>query len=133
MVTFAGFALSIIGWFLWNLALSGAYTEQYGTYLVHGAFIHDFGAQPVWWLTVIIALGGLTVMELTVQAVRRVYWPTDEDMMQRIEKDTYAKAKLADQVTAVESGQTETLEMQDVVAAAIPSKSEGHLKREGGL
>ena len=33
------------------------------------------------------------VLDLVVQALRRVYWPKDQDLMQRIEKDTYARAK----------------------------------------
>ncbi|OTA00764.1 hypothetical protein A9Z42_0010280 [Trichoderma parareesei] len=49
-------------------------------------------------------------MELAVQAIRRVYWPTERDLMQRVEKDANAKEILkkyaADGAADLEAGHT---------------------------
>lgn len=71
---------------------------------MHGAFIHNFGPQPAWWTTVILGVATLTVIELVVQSIRRVYWPTDQDIMQRIEKEAYAEGRLVDRIVTVEHG-----------------------------
>lgn len=86
LVTFVGFLLSIGGWFLWNMILSVAYKRGFGPYSVHGAFLHRFGKIPLWWLTLIMVLIMVIVLELAVTAVRRVFWPQDQDLMQEMEK-----------------------------------------------
>lgn len=86
LVTFVGFLLSIGGWFLWNLILTAAYKSRIGPYTVHGAFVHRFGKEPLWWLTLIMVLIMVIVLELSVTAVRRVFWPQDQDLMQEMEK-----------------------------------------------
>jgi phospholipid-translocating ATPase len=93
VVTLIGFAISVVGWFLWNVLLSKIYKNQYGIYLVYDEFLYNFGGQARWWATVFIGLGALIILELVVQSVRRVYWPTDQDIMQRIEKEANAKRK----------------------------------------
>lgn len=85
LVTFVGFLLSIGGWFLWNLILAGVYKRGIGPYTVHGAFIHHFGKMPLWWLTLIMVLIMVIVLELAVTAVRRIFWPQDQDLMQEME------------------------------------------------
>ncbi|KAG5921586.1 hypothetical protein E4U53_003780 [Claviceps sorghi] len=87
IVTFAGFFVSVAGWFLWCVFLSGAYPPRVGKDMVRGAFVDHFGRHPDWWATLALALAALVVLDLAVQAVRRVYWPTDQDLMQRIERD----------------------------------------------
>lgn len=86
LVTFIGFFLSVGGWFLWNLILAEAYKREIGPYSVHGAFLHRFGKMPLWWLTLIMVLIMVIVLELAVTAVRRVFWPHDQDLMQEVEK-----------------------------------------------
>lgn len=86
LVTFVGFLLSIGGWFLWNLILSGMYKHRIGPYTVRGAFIHNFGKMPLWWLTLIMVLIMVILLELAVTAMRRVFWPQDQDLMQEMEK-----------------------------------------------
>ena len=87
VITFIGFVISVGGWFIWLLALSGLYRKSFGPYIVRDAFIHNFGHTLQWWTVVLLELFTLVVMELVVQAIRRVYWPTDQDLMQRIERD----------------------------------------------
>lgn len=105
IITFAGFFVSVAGWFLWMLALSGLYTRKVGVYIVRDAFINNFGHTLQWWTAVLLELTALIVVELAVQAVRRVYWPTDQDLMQRLEKDHEVEKLFQDHQTELEDGQ----------------------------
>ncbi|KAF4998265.1 hypothetical protein FGRMN_3314 [Fusarium graminum] len=87
VVTFGGCLISVAGWFLWMLALSGVKPISFGPYIVRDAFIDNFGRTLQWWTLVLLELIVLIVIDLVVQAVRRVYFPSDQDLMQRIEKD----------------------------------------------
>lgn len=87
VITFGGCLVSVAGWFLWMLALSGIKPATIGPYIVRDAFIDNFGRTLQWWTIVLLELITLVVIELVVQAVRRVYFPSDQDLMQRIEKD----------------------------------------------
>lgn len=88
------------------LALSGGLRPRtIGPYIVRDAFIENFGRQLRWWATVLVELIALIVAELVVQAVRRVYWPTDQDLMQRIEKDTDIKSIFKETARAAERGE----------------------------
>lgn len=86
LVTFVGFFISITGWFLWNLFLSAIYRRKIGPYSVRGGFIHRFGRTPTWWLTLVMVLAMVVVFELAVSAMRRIFWPQDQDLMQEVEK-----------------------------------------------
>jgi phospholipid-translocating ATPase len=66
---------------------SALYSEHIGPYIVRNAFIHNFGHTLAWWTSVLLQLVALVVMDLVVQAIRRVYFAGDQDLMQRIEKD----------------------------------------------
>jgi hypothetical protein len=84
---FLGAFLSILGWFLWNILLSVLYPTSDGTYLVKDSFLKKFGRDLIWWATVLVTLMAVVTLELVVNAMRRVYWPHDQDFMQRIERD----------------------------------------------
>ena len=118
VITMTGFGLSILGWFLWMLALAGVYQNKMGEYLVHDSFFDNFGHQLLWWANVGLNLGTLTIIELVVQAIRRVYFPTDQDFMQRIERDAYKKNKKAikdPEFDGPENGNNDLIKMKDVV------------------
>ncbi|GAB0137164.1 hypothetical protein EsDP_00005444 [Epichloe bromicola] len=118
VVTFGGFFISVAGWFLWCLFLSGMYPRKVGRDMVRKAFIHNFGRKLSWWTTLLLALATLVVVDLVVQGVRRVYWPTDQDLMQRIEKDANARRALREHVASMEDGADhDDIEMRDLVAA----------------
>ncbi|KAF5575182.1 phospholipid-translocating ATPase [Fusarium pseudocircinatum] len=87
VVTFGGCLISVAGWFLWMLALSGIKPKSFGPYIVRDAFIDNFGRTLQWWTLILLELIVLIVIDLVVQAIRRVYFPGDQDLMQRIEKD----------------------------------------------
>ncbi|KAK4090461.1 putative P-type ATPase [Purpureocillium lilacinum] len=86
-IIFGGLFISIGGWFLWNIILSAGYKRQVGPYIVRDSFLRNFGRELQWWVTMLLGLTVLVALELVVQGVRRVYWPTDQDLMQRIERD----------------------------------------------
>lgn len=87
IITLVGFVISVGGWFLWCIVISTVYSHKNGAYIVRDEFMQNFGRQLMWWATTCIALTTPIILELAVQAVRRVYWPTDQDLMQRIERD----------------------------------------------
>ncbi|KAL7922515.1 hypothetical protein ACQKWADRAFT_292662 [Trichoderma austrokoningii] len=91
LIPLIGLAVEVTGWFVWNLFLSVIYPRTVGPISVRDAFLHAFGDRLSWWTTLLLTLATLIIIELAVQAIRRVYWPTDQDLMQRIEKDTNSK------------------------------------------
>ncbi|KAM0280053.1 hypothetical protein ACHAQH_004248 [Verticillium albo-atrum] len=87
IISFIGVFLSVGGWFLWNLILSGIFEEKLRIYQIRRAFIDNFGHTLNFWAVVLVALGAVLVMELLVNASRRVYFPHDVDLMQRVERE----------------------------------------------
>lgn len=57
-----------------------------------------------------------------MQAIRRVYWPTDQDLMQRIEKDANSKEILkkfaAGEAGNLEAGNSQGIELEEIVLRA---------------
>ncbi|KAM0450787.1 hypothetical protein ACHAO4_006177 [Trichoderma viride] len=99
LIPLIGLALEVTGWFVWNLLLSAIYPKTVGPISVRGAFLHAFGDRLSWWTTLLLTLATLIIIELAVQAIRRVYWPNDQDLMQRIEKDANSKHLLRQYAT----------------------------------
>ncbi|UKZ46133.1 hypothetical protein TrVGV298_000331 [Trichoderma virens] len=118
LIPLLGLAVEITGWFLWNLILSTIYQRTVGPIIVRDEFIHNFGPRLSWWTSLVLGLVTPIIMELVVQAVRRVYWPTDQDLMQRIEKDANSKEILkkyaADGGGDLEAGDTQGIELEEM-------------------
>lgn len=92
------------------------YPQRVGKDMVRRGFLDNFGRQVSWWTTLLVALATLVIMDLVVQGVRRVYWPTDEDLMQRIEKDAGARQALREHAALQEAGvEDDDVEMQDLI------------------
>ncbi|KAM0328772.1 hypothetical protein ACHAQA_005185 [Verticillium albo-atrum] len=87
IISFLGVFLSVGGWFLWNLILSGIFEEQLRIYQIRRAFLDNFGHTLNFWAVILVALGAVLVIELLVNATRRVYFPHDVDLMQRVERE----------------------------------------------
>lgn len=85
-VTFLGFFISVAGWWLWNVFLAAIFSRKPGPYTVRDGLFENFGRNPVWWLGLVMVLAVVVVGELSVTAVRRVFWPVDGDLMQEIEQ-----------------------------------------------
>lgn len=86
IVIFIGFFISVAGWFLWNLFLAAIFARRPSPYAVRDAFTETFGRDPVWWLTVVMVLAMVILLELMTTAMRRIFWPQDQDLMQEAEK-----------------------------------------------
>lgn len=85
VITFCGFALSIIGWFVWNLFICAIYPLKFGPYIVRGAFLHEFGNKLGWWAAAGATIVAVLAFELGATALQRIYFPRDEHLWQEIE------------------------------------------------
>lgn len=85
-VTAAGLLISVGGWFLWNILLTLIFSPKVGPYIVKDAFLYNFGHTLKWWATCLVTLTAVVLVEVGVAALRRSYFPTDQDRMQVIER-----------------------------------------------
>ncbi|KAK3297334.1 uncharacterized protein B0H64DRAFT_431297 [Chaetomium fimeti] len=104
LVILAGMAISILGWWLWNILLSVVFGGKIGPYVVRDAFLEGFGRDGLWWLVHFIVLSALIVFELGVSAVRKSLWPTDRDLMQEVEHVHGVKDVLREHADGGEAG-----------------------------
>lgn len=111
IISLAGLIISVGGWFMWNGALSELYPRSFGPYLVRDAFVHNFGRSAVWWLTAVVTLSAVVVLELAFGAIRRVFKPRDQDLMQELEHDEGLMDVMREH--AAERGEGEVVVMQE--------------------
>lgn len=78
--------LSVGGWWLWNLIMSVIYPYQV-LYTVHHGFTKRFGRDLLWWLTLLLIILSVCLLEVTIKAVKSAVWPTDVDVFQGFEQD----------------------------------------------
>lgn len=100
------------------------YKPAVGIYIVRDAFIHNFGRTLNWWVIILMELATLIVLDLAVQSVRRVYFPNDVDLMQRMEKDAVKAAK--HKAAAAEKGQVEGVELEQIGNGTTPENGHKH-------
>lgn len=65
------FFITVAGWWLWQVFLAGVYTLQPSPYNVRGGFFGTFGKDPGWWITLILVLMVLFVLELGFKMAKR--------------------------------------------------------------
>ncbi|KAG7122740.1 phospholipid-transporting ATPase DNF3 like protein [Verticillium longisporum] len=123
IISFLGVFLSVGGWFLWNLILSGIFEESLRIYQIRRAFIDNFGRTVNFWAVVLVALGAVLVLELLVHAMRRVYFPHNVDLMQRVEREEKKALKRGVAVADAEEGDG---------AEALDAKDQGVMLRSAG-
>ncbi|AEO62999.1 uncharacterized protein THITE_2107835 [Thermothielavioides terrestris NRRL 8126] len=104
LLLLGGMAVSVGGWWMWNLLLSGLFRHSFGPYVVRDAFLRGFGRQPMWWLVLLVVLSALVVFELGVTAVRKSLWPTDRDLMQEMEHVKGVREVLREHAAAADDG-----------------------------
>ncbi|KAK4656686.1 drs2 neo1 protein [Podospora pseudocomata] len=85
VIIFVGLFLSIFGWWLWNILLAVIFKPSLGPYIVGDNFLTGYGKEGYWWIVHFLALSALCVFELGVAAVKRTFWPTDQDLAQEME------------------------------------------------
>ncbi|KAK2740656.1 hypothetical protein FQN57_006026 [Myotisia sp. PD_48] len=78
--------LSVGGWWLWNLILSGRY-QQDPIYNVRNNFIPITGRNLLWWVVLLVAIMAVILLEITVATIRATLFSTDVDLFQLYEKD----------------------------------------------
>ena len=83
-------AISVGGWFLWNMILSRRYTMQSGKgiYHVSGNFLRQTGHCLSFWVVLLVAVVAVIVFEIAVSAVRANVFSTDVDVFQEYEQDS---------------------------------------------
>lgn len=82
--------ISIGGWFLWNILLDLTYNTNSKSgkpYFVRNGFFEHFGKNPLWWLTLILIIVAVVVLDLAIVTLRAAWWPRDEDVFQELERD----------------------------------------------
>jgi phospholipid-translocating ATPase len=98
-ISVLGWFLSIGGWTLWNVVLSAVYSNQNSTvYAVKSGFLKHFGGTGKWWLVIIDIIDSVLIFEITLQAIKKTWWPSDVDIWQVLEKDKVIKRRLAEAV-----------------------------------
>ncbi|KAK1144179.1 drs2 neo1 protein [Aspergillus melleus] len=81
--------ISICGWFVWNLILSRQYdiSSGDGIYHVPGNFIFQSGHDLAFWAVLLLTVIAVVVFEMTVSALRALFFPSDVDIFQEYEQD----------------------------------------------
>lgn len=84
----AACALSISLWFFFSLVID-ALPRKYSAgsaYSVYRSFTEDFGNSLAWWAVAIIGILVALGTNLAVTALQRVFFPTDRNLWQEMEK-----------------------------------------------
>lgn len=89
-----GAALTIGGWWAWNLFLAAIFSNTPGPYTVYRGFLDHFGANASWWLVHIAIMAALIVPDLVVEALQRRFWPTVIQVWQELEQNGEVMRKL---------------------------------------
>ena len=55
--------------------------------------MHRFGRSGLWWLVLILASAAVLLWEVGVQAVRIVWWPSEVEIFQELERDPYWRGR----------------------------------------
>jgi phospholipid-translocating ATPase len=71
--------------FLWNILLAAVYPPT-SIYKARGGFFNGFGQNPTWWMTLIFIVTCVYVLEFSVAAFRKTFFPTDTDVFQELER-----------------------------------------------
>jgi phospholipid-translocating ATPase len=78
--------LSIGGWWLWNIVLSCIYAFN-PVYNVNHAFLDRFGRNLLWWVTLVLTVAAVCLLELLIKIAATTFWPSDVDVFQGLEQD----------------------------------------------
>ena len=92
-----GAALTISGWWAWNLFLSAIYYNNPGPYTVYHAFTQQFGRNPTWWAVFILICLVMFMCEVVVEVFGR-WWGKDlVAVWQELEQDEGVRRRLREE------------------------------------
>ncbi|EXJ78856.1 phospholipid-translocating ATPase [Capronia coronata CBS 617.96] len=78
--------LSVGGWWLWNIFLSCVYPDDVVYSVKHG-LLDGFGRNLMWWITLLLIVSTVYLLEVTIKAHGTALWPSDVDIFQGFEQD----------------------------------------------
>ncbi|KAJ0118727.1 hypothetical protein J7T55_012981 [Diaporthe amygdali] len=70
-VVLSAFLITVGGWWIWQAFLAGVYAQQPSPYNVRNGFFGTFGKDPGWWVTLVLVLIVLFVLELGFKMAKR--------------------------------------------------------------
>ncbi|KAI0126054.1 P-type ATPase [Xylariales sp. AK1849] len=144
-VVLGSFALTMAGWWVWNVLLAALYARAATPYAVKDGFTKIFGSDAMWWLTLIVASAILICTETAAKAVKRNLivaglwrWPpwkqtaVDDsaeewhlELWQELEQDPLVKERLKNMNGEENEGEAEeTLQAEGVDLERVESR--GH-------
>ena len=125
--------LAVGGWFLWNMILAATYSTTSDSaviYRVRDGLLHHFGATPLWWLTLILAVAGALLLEVAVKAVKAGLFPGDVEIFQQFEGDPEVKRRF-EEASSEELGMSRERIPADIeVERATEEKERDERERE---
>jgi phospholipid-translocating ATPase len=86
VIALACIIIEVGGWWLWNIILSFTYADNF-EYGVKDGILERFGRNPLWWCSLIGIVVSCVLFEIGVRTVKGVFFPTDVEVFQQLEKD----------------------------------------------
>ncbi|KAL2316148.1 Phospholipid-transporting ATPase [Schizosaccharomyces pombe] len=84
--------LTSLAWFLFNIFISEHYPDK-NLYLARSQFLHHFGKNPSWWLTMLFVMVCALTIDIVAQMLRRTLRPTDTDIFVEMENDAFVRSR----------------------------------------
>lgn len=72
LIILSSFLLTFAGWWLWQGILSAIYAPRPSAYNVRNAFPNTFGRDLGWWLTLLMVLGVLYMLEMGYKMAKQM-------------------------------------------------------------
>jgi phospholipid-translocating ATPase len=70
-IVLVSFGITISGWWAWNIFLSAAYSPNATPYGVKNGFLHQYGRDWIWWLTLILQVTILMIAYIAIRVGKR--------------------------------------------------------------
>ena len=120
--------VSVGGWAVWNLILSGSYPTNV-IYDVRGGLLQRFGRSGAWWFTIFVILAACWTFEFAVKSLKTACAPGDVDVFQELEKDNEIRkrfeiaARVGTDCGMIENGDADD-DMDEVARASEQQRRE---------
>ena len=126
-----GWIVSVGGWWVWTLALSGGVppqaTKNVIPYPLKNNFFHGYGSDFQWWLALFTILVSFIVFELAVSSIRKTWWPTETDTFQVLQNDPIIRQRFEETVRNEAEGKG-SVEMRREKRTSAEVEREGEIQ-----